>query len=135
MANKSLQITKLESYAISHCIDLHVKDNTRCPYRKPLTSVLRKISVDGSNLLKCGVKGEREEQLDVQLAGCSVAALGGTKRVAKKGDFGWSSSYQDVLDLRIRYDALRKIAHEISEYCNRAIPDRNKLFDILDKLL
>lgn len=45
------------------------------------------------------------EQLRVQLAGCSVAALGQTKvGIAKKGDYGWSVTYQDVLELRLKYD-------------------------------
>ena len=44
------------------------------------------------------------EQLQVQLAGCSVAALGGTKDVAVQGMYGWSPAYQDVLELRIKYD-------------------------------
>lgn len=52
-------------------------------------------------------KAEDEaEQLRVQLAGCGVAALGDVAedRVAKRGDYGWSASYQDVVDIRRRLD-------------------------------
>jgi len=48
------------------------------------------------------------EKLQAQLAGCSVAALGGTDTVVKQGDYGWSASYQDVLELRLKYEQLRK---------------------------
>ena len=52
-------------------------------------------------------KEEKEiEQLMVQLAGCSVVALGNIKNPAKEGDYGWSPSYQDVLDLRLKYEKL-----------------------------
>lgn len=44
------------------------------------------------------------EQLTVQLAGCLVAADGGTKDPAKKGSYGWSPAYQAVLDLRTKFD-------------------------------
>jgi len=48
------------------------------------------------------------EQLQVQLAGCSVAALGGIKKdsLVAQGDYGWSSSYQDVVNLRVEYEVL-----------------------------
>lgn len=49
------------------------------------------------------------EQLRVQLAGCSVAALGwnGPESLAKRGDYGWSVPYQDVLELRAKYERLQ----------------------------
>jgi hypothetical protein len=51
----------------------------------------------------------RAEQAEVQLAGCGVAALGGIGDrfpVAKKGDYGWSQSYEDVVLLRTRFEEL-----------------------------
>jgi hypothetical protein len=51
---------------------------------------------------------EVAEQLQVQLAGCGVAALGGTcdPQVAKVGDYGWSPAYADVLKLRRAFDKI-----------------------------
>lgn len=49
------------------------------------------------------------EQLQVQLAGCATAAQGATNEPAKPGDYGWSQSYQDVLDLRLKYDEFLKM--------------------------
>lgn len=55
---------------------------------------------------------EEMEQLRVQLAGCSVAALGWAQgdNLAKRGDYGWSPSFQDVLDLRQKYEQILKEA-------------------------
>lgn len=58
---------------------------------------------------KLCVAEDESEHLRVQLAGCGVAALGGVgdrASVAKRGDYGWSASYQDVVDLRVKYEAL-----------------------------
>lgn len=49
---------------------------------------------------------EKIEQLRVQLAGCSVAALGGTNNPASVGDYGWSLAYEDTLRLRRSFDEL-----------------------------
>lgn len=48
------------------------------------------------------------DRLHVQLAGCGVAALGGTSEPmrARRGQYGWSASYGDVYNLRRRYDYL-----------------------------
>ena len=55
------------------------------------------------------------EQLQTQLAGCGVAANGGTDSPAKQGDYGWSPAYQDVLDLRIRYENVYAELSELRE--------------------
>jgi hypothetical protein len=53
----------------------------------------------------CDELRAENERLTVQLAGCSVAAEGGTKDPATRDQWGWSPAYQEVLDLRIKYDA------------------------------
>lgn len=51
---------------------------------------------------------KRCKQLEVQLAGCGVAARGHVSEeyLAHSGDYGWSPAYQDVVDLRISYQVL-----------------------------
>ena len=58
------------------------------------------------------------EQLQAQLAGCSVAAMGGISddQVAKVGDYGWSQTYQDVLDLRVKYEELSDNVEELARF-------------------
>ena len=56
--------------------------------------------------LSGGRQFTRIDRLLTQLAGCSVAAMGGTDQVAKRGDFGWSPAYEDVLTLRRKFDEM-----------------------------
>jgi len=54
---------------------------------------------------------KRIEQLEVQLAGCGVAALGRArgKNLVVQGDYAWSGSYEDVAQLRMRYEKFLKV--------------------------
>ena len=53
---------------------------------------------------------EEIDRLRVQLAGCGVAALGYAtgKNAIEKGSYGYSASFQDVVDLWDKYQKLRE---------------------------
>ncbi len=53
------------------------------------------------------------DQARVQLAGCSVVAMGSASQQAQRGDYGWSVSYADVLRLRQDYDRVLKDNEEL----------------------
>jgi len=60
------------------------------------------------------------DQLRVQLAGCGVAALGGTSEPmrARRGQYGWSPSYGDVYNLRRRFDYLLERMQSLADVKN-----------------
>jgi len=73
---------------------------------------------------------DRLGQSEVQLAGCGTAALGLIREPAKQGDYGWSRSYQDVLDLRRKYEACEDQADfaageasRIKQHCKRCFDE------------
>ncbi len=72
------------------------------PKLEPLPSKVDPIQREG----QLTSMTERVAKLEVQLAGCSVAAMGGLQKIAGKSDYGWSPAYQDVVDLRKKYDQL-----------------------------
>jgi hypothetical protein len=57
------------------------------------------------------VQDDLEAERD-RLAGCGVVALGGTSAPvrARRGDYGWSPSYEDVLCLRLKYERILRAA-------------------------
>jgi regulator of replication initiation timing len=82
------------------------------------------------------------EQTRVRLAGCGVAAQGCVSgdNLAHSGDYGWSMSYQGVVDLRKSYEDLRTAleeAKEIIKYTYEKVsplnPYQEKLFQWLSK--
>lgn len=51
-------------------------------------------------------KDDEIEQLRVQLAGCGCAAFGYHNN-CKRGDYGWSQSFEDTKNLYKKYIALK----------------------------
>lgn len=74
---------------------------------------------------QCAALEQANEQLQVQLAGCSVASLSNTRESfakaheCKQGDFGWSGSYNDVLAAVAREIVLREELHALQATVQR----------------
>jgi len=74
------------------------------------------------------------EHFTVQMAGISTAVLGGTKYPAVQGQYGWSAPYQDVLDLRAKYDRLRTLINTAtSPHCDQDVLHAPSLCEVCDK--
>lgn len=73
------------------------------------------------------------ERRDVQLAGCLVAAEGGTGKevIAERYSYGWSPAYQATLDLRIERD---RLAAEVDEW-KSIVRNRDKSVNYMSKEL
>lgn len=79
---------------------------------------------------------DKIDQLRVQLAGCGVAALGYAtgKNDCKKGDYGWSQSFQDVKDLWDKYVKLLKIKPTSREKLKSIIKDTLKHYEVSERI-
>lgn len=72
-----------------------------------------KLYIDNLQKQLDGLK-EDNNRLHTKLAGCAVAANGGIsgEQLAKPFSYGWSKSYQDVVDLRIKYERLLALTED-----------------------
>lgn len=95
----------------------------------------------GERLVEIKNLKEENEQLRVQLTGCSVAANGATyfRSIANKGNYGWSVAYQDVLELCKKYDNLQRIIgaenmNDLLSYRFHILEDHLRLNDAATEL-
>lgn len=105
------KVTRLEDLHF-HVIFLRGECAAETEYNKHLSELLTAAPALADRfsqaLADLARSNAETEQLRVQLAGCGVAALGGTDQrtqVANKGDYGWSPAYADTLALRLKYEA------------------------------
>lgn len=92
---------------IRACLPIHLRDQARIKdLEQDLSCAKGTITYHEKEIAT--LKAEKE-QLQVQLSGCGVATLGYTKgnNDAKKGDYGWSQSFEDVKTLRARVKELQ----------------------------
>lgn len=73
---------------------------------------------------------ERVEQLQVQLAGCGVIAMGYDEKdnPIKHGEYGWSQSLEDVRTLRKRWESLDK--GEFARQYNENLELKERVLDL-----
>lgn len=96
VCEKGYKIHQALQSAISH-FEQHLSDEEVC-------------ATDLKNCQEIKLLQEQIDQLRVQLAGCGIAASGYTMDkgdLCKKGDYGWSASFQDCQDLWDKYIKLK----------------------------
>lgn len=98
--------------------------------RRKTCALLRKNANTMQSMLdELTAAREQIEQLQVQLAGCSLAALDCDPESsrAKEGDYGWSVAYQDVMNLRDNYNAAREVCEVVRKHHACQLPEHCSL--------
>ena len=61
--------------------------------------------------------------------------VGGSKHVAKRGDWGWSPAYEDVLRLRRRFDKLHEAVKQAMDVAILPLPVLRALEEVHEDML
>jgi hypothetical protein len=103
-----------QSWNLASCsCGWEVKWDNQCEDRTRLWQQHIRALIPADIAAKAKEREERIEQLECQLAGCDIAAMGWADKnpdspPPKQGDWGWSPAFQSVLELRQKWEAQRE---------------------------